>query len=446
MTTVTGPPPSVATTPAPQPPVLNPQQPPAPPQPVTPPPLAADDLQKQLVAAKADLVACKKDLKDLSLQVGDTNDLRDSRDHARSVGGIYRLIAIFGVGVLLIGLVVMSLNNRRIRIIVGIVVAFLTALVFFVAPAAAATLSKLEPYKIESGKTADVTITGVGFGNDLAKISAAFSSDPAHGQPNLGVVKKSVAANSFVLTVTVPAGAPDSFRELWLDDGSGMKKTALSLAVVSSAVSSALDVADTRYLQAGREVDPVFRSFLLGMTQYYGVDYGKVVSLLQSPKTGTSKEALGMIETARQVATVNATLGDARLKEIVNAGVSGGITAYFQSNPLPTPATPVDLKPVIDQVTAVNNRVTGVVNEVNTLSVGYQKQGAAITALDAQHKATRTLAIVTAQGTIPKMSSKGGRGSLQCQAYLALAAVATVPNPPKDCVDKPAKPAAEKKK
>jgi hypothetical protein len=317
MTHVTGQP-AAATAPALQPPA------PSTPQPVPPPPTptSTDELQQKLDAANAKVAELEGKLSicvdphvvtSLQVQLTDAQKAvtklsleKSDLDHsATKLFSSRRLIVRIGLAVLfffgLFAFYHYSLPHRRRRIIfVAVILGGLIGyLMIFPATLGAAVNNwKIDPYKVEPGVTADFTITGVGFGNDLSKINVVFSSDPTHGQPVLGVTKKSVNPKQIVITVVVPAGAPDSWRELWLDTGSGLKKTVLSLAIVPPAASTALDVADARYIQ--REIDPAFRSFLLGMTQYYGLDYKKLVGLLRSPKSGTSKEAVAMIESARQ--------------------------------------------------------------------------------------------------------------------------------------------------
>lgn len=86
-----------------------------------------------------------------------------------------------------------------------------------------------------------------------------------------------------------------------------------------------------------------FHSFVIGLCDYFGVDRAKFMALIHNAKAGTSREAIAMIESARRVETVNAVLKDDRLVGIINAGVAGGVKAYFEANPVaPAPVAVTD--------------------------------------------------------------------------------------------------------
>lgn len=133
--------------------------------------------------------------------------------------------------------------------IIGMLLIPTLALGFLAMPADAATATKIEPYKVQTGSTLDVVVTGTGFGSDLAKVGVAFSSDAAKGHPDLGVVIKSVTPTKITSSVSVPSGAKDSFRKFWLRINGAEVRNALTLWVVQPAVSSSLDAGDRRFAQ-----------------------------------------------------------------------------------------------------------------------------------------------------------------------------------------------------
>ena len=93
------------------------------------------------------------------------------------------------------------------------------------------------------------------------------------------------------------------------------------IAVLETDDAGKMDLT-LRYLKggsAGSSDEKLFRSFLVGLAQHYGLDQKQLISLLQSSKAGTSKEAVGLIEAARQHTTVEAVYSDDRMNALLNA-------------------------------------------------------------------------------------------------------------------------------
>lgn len=166
--------------------------------------------------------------------------------------------------------------------------------------------------------------------------------------------------------------------------------------------------------------EPLFCSFLKGEADLAGLDAAamhKLIGLLRSPRPGTSKEAVMKFDGPRQARTVAAVFADPRLKEVVSAGVSGGITAYFAANPVPAA---VDLGPLTRRVETAE-RFTEAAH--GRLDLADRKIGGAvegITALGTAVLSVRGARPVLGGGGLRKEDRLSLEEKLACARHLAL--------------------------
>ncbi len=101
-------------------------------------------------------------------------------------------------------------------------------------------------------------------------------------------------------------------------DGKLLNQVAIRDEKTAVAINDALDLAGSTVVTSGGD-EKLFRSFLLGMAQHYGIDPKEILALLNSSRPGTSKQAVARIEDARKGAIVDATFRDDRYVRFTTA-------------------------------------------------------------------------------------------------------------------------------
>lgn len=125
-------------------------------------------------------------------------------------------------------------------------------------------------------------------------------------------------------------------------DGRNLNQIAIRGKNEAELINDAVDLSTGNNRSSVSDSDAIFRAWMKAEFDFYcsagceGKSATQLFTLSTSSAKGSTAAAFTVLERARRNSTVNLALGDDRLKAMMTAGISGGINAYFQANPLPT--------------------------------------------------------------------------------------------------------------
>ncbi|MCL5666735.1 MAG: hypothetical protein M1383_03120 [Patescibacteria group bacterium] len=330
--------------------------------------------------------------------------LRSERDKAlEEVNSLWLvLIGLFLVFGVVIGVLVFRLFLRK-RPVSGTVAkkaaAPLVVLAILAAAAATAPAQTVSVAKVTSTSdkilrkdtsatpqtfTHRLELRGTGFNPTGAKLLAVAVS-PATGVAvsNAKLSNTKFAGDVFAGDVSVaPTAAVDQWYDiLFTFDGGSVVRVKDAFFVPSSTTVGYQEVFDTRYSRNGHNSNgngDLSRSLIHGLCEFYGVDEAKFTALLRSPKSGTSKEAVTMLESARQNATISAVVKDDRLLDAIADKAAQGIKLYFKDNPITAPSATISDDRIREVAGDVVEPVRAAVVEMGGLSAKVAEQVAVL--------------------------------------------------------------------